>query len=426
MGSSVVPTFTTCAPKRFMYSFKVSPWYCFTSNRSYEISGGALFARYCSLNSWESCAKDVIWPSERLMNQSMAMPVKVLMKSLHLTASEQPTSIICVWNAVRCASGSSIPVKVTLGPTNVLGFTASRIDCENGVENSLGGVKHSRSSASHSPKLLRNPRRNSSFVRQSSSFLAWDAARSACMTLAQPSMPPLPPAIPASYPWPAAWSCPHSQCTSNFAWWSSSSTISWNSSNCYGGSNKLLRWKWTRSITIGVNLVKLKNERLKLEEDEESDGNSNWTDEQSVKTEFNQKTNGGNHEQRCIFSKLQTKMNKRWTELNFTMNCGSWTILENRSLRTATEKPLTLAVGANVLNRPHGGRQMFLPVDRESFRVRLWLANKDSFVFNSDLHPTPLWAPENEVNKRAPSRPFALWRSSQQARNIKHLRIGAP
>jgi len=57
--------------------------------------------------------------------------------------------------------------------------------------------------------------------------------------------------------------------------------------------------------------VKLKNERLKLEEDEESDGNSNWTDEQSVKTEFNQKTNGGNHEQRCIFSKLQTKMNKR-------------------------------------------------------------------------------------------------------------------
>ena len=56
------------------------------------------------------------------MNQSMAIPVKVLIKILHLTASEPPTSIICVWNAVRCASGSSIPVKVTLGPVKVLGI----------------------------------------------------------------------------------------------------------------------------------------------------------------------------------------------------------------------------------------------------------------------------------------------------------------
>ena len=102
----------------------------------------------------------------------MAIPVKVLMKSLHLMASEPPTSIICVWNAVRCASGSSIPVKVTLGPVNVLGITVSRIGCEKCVENSLGGVKRMGSSMSRSPKLLRSPRRNSSFVRQSSSFLA--------------------------------------------------------------------------------------------------------------------------------------------------------------------------------------------------------------------------------------------------------------
>jgi len=70
----------------------------------------------------------------------MAIPVKVLMKSLHLTALEPPTSIIRVWNAVRCASGSFIPVKVTLGPVDVLGVAVSRIACENGVENSLGGV----------------------------------------------------------------------------------------------------------------------------------------------------------------------------------------------------------------------------------------------------------------------------------------------
>ena len=60
MGSSVVPTFTTCAPKRLMYSFRVSPWNCFTLKRSYETGAGALLAKYYSLNSRESCAKDVM------------------------------------------------------------------------------------------------------------------------------------------------------------------------------------------------------------------------------------------------------------------------------------------------------------------------------------------------------------------------------
>jgi len=31
-------------------------------------------------------------------------------------------------------------MKATLGPVNVLGIAISRIACENGVENSLGGV----------------------------------------------------------------------------------------------------------------------------------------------------------------------------------------------------------------------------------------------------------------------------------------------
>jgi len=52
----------------------------------------------------------------------MAILVKVLMKSLHLAASEPPTNIICVRNAVRCALGFSIPMKVTLGSVNVLGI----------------------------------------------------------------------------------------------------------------------------------------------------------------------------------------------------------------------------------------------------------------------------------------------------------------
>ena len=60
MGSSVVPTFTTCAPKRLMYSFRVSSSNCFTSKRSYETGVVALLAKYCSLNSRESYAKDVM------------------------------------------------------------------------------------------------------------------------------------------------------------------------------------------------------------------------------------------------------------------------------------------------------------------------------------------------------------------------------
>ena len=95
---------------------------------------------YCALNSFVSCGNDVTWPSERLMNQSIVVPTKVLMNSLHRTASEPPTNIICVWKAVSWASGSSIPVKVTLGPTSVAGIAASTISCENGVGNSLGGV----------------------------------------------------------------------------------------------------------------------------------------------------------------------------------------------------------------------------------------------------------------------------------------------
>jgi len=74
---------------------------------------------------------------------------------------------------------------------------------------------------------------------------------------------------------------------------------------------------------IGENLVKLKNERLKTQEDEDDGGNSNRTDEQPVKTEFDRKTDSRNYEQQRIFSKPHTNTKKQRTELNFTMNCGS-------------------------------------------------------------------------------------------------------
>jgi len=85
------------------------------------------------------------------MNQSIPVPTNMLMNNFHLTASEPATSIICVWKVVREASGSSIPVNVAFGPTNVAGITASIIACEKGIGNSLGGVVHSCSSVSRFP-----------------------------------------------------------------------------------------------------------------------------------------------------------------------------------------------------------------------------------------------------------------------------------
>jgi len=165
------------------------------------------------------------------------------MKSLHPTASEPPTNIICVWNAVRCASGSYIPMNVTFGPTNVWGITASMIDCENGMGNSLGGVKHSRFSASRLPGWLRNPRRNSSFACINLHSSPATPPDPPVCVLAQPLMPPSLPVGLASSPWPVAWSCHHSQRASNYALSSSFCVISWRTSNCNCDSWTILRWK---------------------------------------------------------------------------------------------------------------------------------------------------------------------------------------
>ena len=45
---------------------------------------------------------------------------------------------------------------------------------------------------------------------------------------------------------------------------------------------------------------------------------------------------------------------------------------------------------------------LFLPVDRKDLCALLWLTNKDSFVSNSDLHPSPPWSPEKERTKGRP------------------------
>ena len=65
------------------------------------MGGGAQFVMYWVMNSLVSCGNDITWPSGRLMNQSIAVLTRVLMNSFHLTASDPPTSIICVWKAVR-------------------------------------------------------------------------------------------------------------------------------------------------------------------------------------------------------------------------------------------------------------------------------------------------------------------------------------
>ena len=82
-------------------------------------------AMYCSLNDVENCGNDVTCPSGRLMNKFSVVPVSVLMNKLQCTALEPLVSIICVWKAVRWAFGSSTPVKLALGPTNVASITTS-------------------------------------------------------------------------------------------------------------------------------------------------------------------------------------------------------------------------------------------------------------------------------------------------------------
>ena len=74
---------------------------------------------YYALNNFVSCGNDVPWPSGRLMNQSIAIPTRVLMNNLHLTASEPPTSIICVWDG-RMLGGTH--TRRFVGPEPLVGL----------------------------------------------------------------------------------------------------------------------------------------------------------------------------------------------------------------------------------------------------------------------------------------------------------------
>ena len=68
-----------------------------------------------------------MWPVGRLTNHSSAVPWSVLTNILQYTASDPPDSIICVWNVVRWASGSSTPVKTALTGTTLAGIGVSVI-----------------------------------------------------------------------------------------------------------------------------------------------------------------------------------------------------------------------------------------------------------------------------------------------------------
>ena len=110
----------------------------------------------------------------------MAILLSVLMNILQYTASEPPDNIIWVWNAVRCAFGSSTPVNDAFTPTRLGGTMVPMISGENGMGNALGGdgcldvLSSTTCSLCACSVLL-----NSSLTRFSSSFLLYDAANSA-------------------------------------------------------------------------------------------------------------------------------------------------------------------------------------------------------------------------------------------------------
>ena len=80
-----------------------------------------------------------------------------------------------MWNAVRWASGSSTPVKVTFGPRDVIGNIVSMIACENGMGRALSGTSGACSSTACSPTYCKSLC-SSSLAQRSSSLSARDAA----------------------------------------------------------------------------------------------------------------------------------------------------------------------------------------------------------------------------------------------------------
>ena len=155
--------------------FKGSPCICFTLKRSKGTDGWARLTMNCSLNKAENWSKEVMWPSGRPTNDYSIVPVNVPMNNLQCMASIPPRMIIRALNAMRWASGSSVPIKKILGIMKLVGTMTSMIACENGMGRALSSTVRLHSFMESSPSRCRSLR-NSSLSLHSSSLLARDTS----------------------------------------------------------------------------------------------------------------------------------------------------------------------------------------------------------------------------------------------------------
>ena len=100
------------------------------------------------------------------------------MNILQCMASVPPEIIICVLDAVRWASGSSVPVKTIFGVMKLVSKITSMIACKTGMGRALAWMVGPRSPVEHSLSRCRSLR-NSLLALRSSSLLARDTSSSA-------------------------------------------------------------------------------------------------------------------------------------------------------------------------------------------------------------------------------------------------------
>ena len=129
----------------------------------------------------------------------------------------------------------------------------------------------------------------------------------------------------------------------------------------------------------------------------------------TVETQEHWRTNGWKNKPRATveLNKLQQRtwkleLDRKQSVKLRKLHNERWILQDSRKTlsKTATEL-LNTCGGTDVLDLPHGGRQMFPPVDRTCFVRRCDSRNKDTFVLVPDLHPTSPWVPETEKTKGA-------------------------
>jgi len=243
----------------------------------------------------------------------------------------------------------------------------STMGCENGMGNSLGGVKHSGPLLHDFPGdcATRGATPRSRDITLHSS-LATPQDPPVC-ALAQPLMSSSPLVGLASSPWLAAWSCHHSQRVSNSTLLSSFFASSWRTLNCYCVSWKILRWKPSENDNNQRNLRETGRQTVELSEI--TNERWNW------------------------------KKPPRWTAFlaRFLRNLYRTRYWTSNNLRWDKSFRTGPTVGAKCSCQKFKHLLAYpLTVERGSSRLLLLL-----------------WRFPATQRKMARSRPFALWRSSQ-------------